>query len=297
MSRRLSNSRAQSIRLSKQYLTEYKKTVFINFFRKKLIFIGAVVTVLLMLIAIFAPVLIPYDIYEIDVMNKLAAPNRAHLFGTDNLGRDILSRVIYGTRISMTVGIWTAFICLFAGLFLGILAGYIHFIDNLIMRICEGLAAIPPILMAIALVAALGTSTKNVIVALSIVNIPAIARVSRASTLSVKNLTYIEAARAEGCSSIRIILKHILPNIISPVIVQITYIFANAIITEAALSFLGAGVPQPVPSLGNMLYEAKMYIFNAWWMTIFPGIFMVLTVLGLNLFGDGLRDIFDPSSN
>lgn len=289
--------RSQSIKLSKTYLAEYRTTVFLNFLRKKLVFTGAVITLLLLLVAMFAPLLAPYDIYAIDVANKLKAPSASHCFGTDNLGRDILSRIIFGTRISMTVGIWTALICLITGIILGIMAGYVSVLDNLIMRVCEGLVAIPPILMAIALVAALGASVRNVIIALSVVNIPTVARVARASTMTVKSLTYIEAARAEGCHPLRIVLKHILPNIISPVIVQITYIFANAIITEAALSFLGAGVPQPAPSLGNMLYEAKGYIFNAWWMTIFPGIFMVMTVLGLNLFGDGLRDIFDPASN
>jgi peptide/nickel transport system permease protein len=197
----------------------------------------------------------------------------------------------------MTVGLSTAAITFICGTLLGIAAGYVKFLDNIIMRICEGLMAIPPILMAIALVAALGASVQNVIIALSIIYIPTVARVARASTISVCELTYIEAARAEGAAPLRIVLRHILPNIISPVIVQVTYIFASSIIIEAALSFLGAGVPQPAPSLGNMLYEAKSYIYNAWWMTVFPGIFMICTVLGLNLFGDGLRDILDPTAN
>lgn len=180
---------------------------------------------------------------------------------------------------------------------LGLLAGYIPFLDNIIMRICEALNAIPPILIAIALVSALGASTVNIVVALSIVYVPSIARVARASTLSIKEMTYIEAEKAQGASMGRIIFKHIAPNIISPLIVQTTYIFASAIIVEASLSFLGAGVPAPTPSLGNMLYEAKSYIYTAWWMTVFPGVFTVLIVLGLNLFGDGLRDIIDPMSN
>ncbi len=167
----------------------------------------------------------------------------------------------------------------------------------MIMRICEALNAIPAILIAIALVAALGASIFNIVVALAIVYIPSIARVARASTLSIKEMTYIEAEKAQGASQFRILFKHIAPNILSPVIVQTTYIFASAIIIEASLSFLGAGVPAPTPSLGNMLFEAKSYIYNAWWMTIYPGIFTVLIVLGLNLFGDGLRDIIDPMSN
>ncbi|MCI1208895.1 MAG: ABC transporter permease [Treponema sp.] len=287
----------EKIELSKKALHEYRWIVFLNFFRKRLVFFGFIITVLLALTALLAPVLAPHDIYEIDVANKLKAPSVLHYFGTDNLGRDILSRTMFGIRISMTVGFSTAAVTLVLGLLLGIAAGYIDFLDNLIMRICEGLVAIPPILMAIALVAALGASVQNVIIALSVVYIPTVARVARASTLSVKSLTYIEAEKAVGASPLHIIMRHIIPNIISPVIVQVTYIFASSIIIEAALSFLGAGVPQPAPSLGNMLYEAKNYIFNAWWMTILPGIFMVLTVLGLNLFGDGLRDILDPMSN
>ena len=165
------------------------------------------------------------------------------------------------------------------------------------MRICEAMGAIPPILMAIALVSALGASIQNVVLALSIVYIPTIARVTRASTLSIKEMTYIEAIQSQGAKWSRILFRHIAPNILSPVIVQTTYIFASAIITEAALSFLGAGVPAPSPSLGNILYEAKSYIYNATWMTVFPSLFTVLIVLGLNLFGDGLRDIIDPMSN
>lgn len=291
------NTREENIKLSKQQLHEYRRLVFINFFRKRLVFMGFIVTMILAVVAVLAPHIAPYDIYDIDVMNKLKAPGSAHIFGTDNLGRDILSRTLYGTRISMTVGLSTAAITFICGTLLGIAAGYVKFLDNIIMRICEGLMAIPPILMAIALVAALGASVQNVIIALSIVYIPTVARVARASTISVCELTYIEAARAEGAAPLRIVLRHILPNIISPVIVQVTYIFASSIIIEAALSFLGAGVPQPAPSLGNMLYEAKSYIYNAWWMTVFPGIFMICTVLGLNLFGDGLRDILDPTAN
>ncbi|MGN0317108.1 MAG: ABC transporter permease [Lachnospira sp.] len=284
-------------KVSKDGLKEYRKLLIKNFFKKKLVVVGFVITVIMALIAIFAKVIAPYDVYQIDVVNKLAAPGNGHIFGTDNLGRDIFSRTIYGVRISMQVGLFTAVVSFVAGMILGLLAGYIPFLDNIIMRICEALNAIPPILIAIALVSALGASTVNIVVALSIVYIPNIARVARASTLSVKEMTYIEAEKAQGASMGRIIFKHIAPNIISPLIVQTTYIFASAIIVEASLSFLGAGVPAPTPSLGNMLYEAKSYIYTSWWMTVFPGIFTVLIVLGLNLFGDGLRDLIDPMSN
>lgn len=284
-------------KISKDGLKEYRKLVIKNFLKKKLVVAGFVITVIMALIAIFAPVITPYGIYDIDVFNKLAAPGNEHIFGTDNLGRDVFSRVLYGVRISMEVGLFTAIISFIFGIVLGLLAGYVHWLDNMIMRICEALNAIPAILIAIALVAALGASIFNIVVALAIVYIPSIARVARASTLSIKEMTYIEAEKAQGASQFRILFKHIAPNILSPVIVQTTYIFASAIIIEASLSFLGAGVPAPTPSLGNMLFEAKSYIYNAWWMTIYPGIFTVLIVLGLNLFGDGLRDIIDPMSN
>ncbi len=281
----------------KKGLWEYRKLVIKNFLSKKLVVLGFIVTVVIAVIAVFAPSISKMDPYDIDVVKKLSAPGSIHYFGTDQLGRDIFTRVLYGTRISMQVGFSTALIAFVTGTLLGLISGFVHVLDNIIMRFCEGLIAIPPILMAIALVAALGASTTNVIIALSIVYIPTVARVARASTLSVKEMTYIEAIRAQGASGKRIIFRHIAPNILSPVIVQTTYIFASAIITEAALSFLGAGVPAPAPSLGNMLYEAKTYIYNAWWMTLFPGCFTVLIVLGLNLFGDGLRDIIDPMSN
>lgn len=284
-------------KVSKAGLHEYRKLVLKNFFKKKLVVAGFFITIIMALIAIFAPRIATYDIYAVDVVNKLSAPGNGHIFGTDHLGRDIFSRVIYGVRISMQVGLLTALASFVIGIILGLLAGYVKFLDNIIMRICEALNAIPPILIAISLVAALGTATNNIVVALAIVYIPSIARVARASTLSVKEMTYIEAERAQGATNFRIVFKHIAPNILSPVIVQTTYIFALAIIIEASLSFLGAGVPAPTPSLGNMLYEAKSYIYSAWWMTVYPAIFTVLIVLGLNLFGDGLRDVLDPKSN
>lgn len=281
----------------KQGLRDYRKLVIKNFLKKKLVVLGFIITVIMVVIAVFAPIIATHDPYEIDVTAKLAKPCSEHIFGTDHLGRDIFSRTVYGTRISMVVGFLTALISLIVGMILGLFAGYIKFLDNVIMRVCEAMGAIPPILMAIALVAAIGASTQNVIAALSIVYIPSIARVTRASALSVKEMTYIEAIRSQGAGKLRIIFGHIAPNVLSPVIVQTTYIFASAIITEAALSFLGAGVPAPTPSLGNILFEAKSYIYNAVWMTTYPSIFTILIVLGLNLFGDGVRDIVDPMSN
>jgi peptide/nickel transport system permease protein len=249
------------------------------------------------LAAALSPLIAPYDIYAIDVAGKLQAPGGGHLFGTDHLGRDVFSRVLFGTGISLQAGISTAFAATIFGLVLGLLAGYVRVLDNIIMRMCESLMAIPPILMAIALVAMIGPSMGNVVIALSVVYTPAMARIARASTLTIRETTYIEAAHTLGAGKLRVLFRHITPNIISPVIVQATHICAAAITIEASLSFLGVGVPEPAPSLGSMLFEAKSYIYNSWWMTIYPALFTILNVLGINLFGDGLRDVLDPLSN
>lgn len=220
-----------------------------------------------------------------------------HLLGTDEFGRDLLTRIVYGSRVTMGVGFSVAIISSVAGMIIGLYASYYRTLDHILMRISDGLMAIPAILLAIALMTALGPSTKNVIIAMSIVFTPAIARVIRSAAIVVREQTYIEAMKVQGASSFRIIWGHIMPNTISPLVVQATFIFAEAIITEAALSFLGAGVPAPDPSWGNILYDGKLVIFNAWWMTVFPGIMIVIAILGLNLFGDGIRDLIDPHTN
>jgi peptide/nickel transport system permease protein len=176
-------------------------------------------------------------------------------------------------------------------------ASYYKLLDHILMRVCDGLMSIPGILLAIALMASLGPKTQNVVIALSIVFTPYIARVIRSAAIVAREQTYIEAIRVQGASTLRIIWLHIMPNTISPLVVTATFIFADAIITEAALSFLGAGIPAPDPSWGNILYDGKVVIFNAWWMTVFPGIMIILSVLGLNLLGDGLRDLIDPHIN
>jgi peptide/nickel transport system permease protein len=256
---------------------------------------GFFVMVLIALLAILAPVLAPQGPYEINPLDRLLPPSPKHWFGTDSLGRDLLARTLYGLRISLTVGGETALISTAIGLALGLLSGYFRAIDNVVMRVCEGMMAIPPMLLAIALVAALGSSSENVVLSMCVAYMPMVARVARASTLSVKEQTFIEAIKSQGAGWPRVLFGHIAPNIMSPVIVQATYIFASAIIIEAAMSFLGAGVPPPDPSLGNVLYDAKNVIFKAWWTTVLPGLVMVLTVLGLNILGDGVRDAMDPS--
>lgn len=179
---------------------------------------------------------------------------------------------------------------------IGLYSAYNRYLDHVLMRICDGLMAFPAILLAIAIMAALGPKTVNVIAALSFVMIPTVARVIRSAALVVKEQTYIEALKSQGASGIRIIWVHIAPNTISQLIIQLTYVFAISIIIEASLSFLGVGIPAPDPSWGNIIYEGKAVIYNAWWMTVFPGMFIILAVLALNLFGDGLRDLLDPHS-
>ena len=231
------------------------------------------------------------------VADRLQAPSLAHLFGTDSYGRDVLTRVLYGARVSMSIGAAVAAGAMLLGMAVGLLASYFKALDNVLMRICDGLSAVPSSLLAIALMAALGGSVRNVIVSLVAVSFPGVARIARASAMVVKEQTYIEAMRAAGARTGRILLGHIAPNILSPVIVQVSFVFASAIITEAALSFLGVGVPVPEPSWGNILNEGKEVIYKAWWMILFPGLFTAISVLGLNIFGDGLRDFLDPHSN
>ncbi|WP_126425251.1 ABC transporter permease [Brevibacillus marinus] len=279
----------------KQNLLKQQRQLFFKRLRSnKQIVTGGMLLLFLVLLAVLGPSLVPYDPYEMDALSRLQGPGSEHLLGTDNYGRDLLSRIAYGARYSLGVGFAVTILSSVMGLIIGLYASYYRVLDHVLMRICDGLMAIPGVLLAIALMAALGPLTENVIIALSIVFTPYIARVVRASALVVREETYIEAVRALGASSWRIIWLHIMPNTVSPLVVQATFIFADAIITEAALSFLGVGVPAPEPSWGNILYDGKLVIFNAWWMTAFPGLMIIFSVLGLNLMGDGLRDLIDP---
>lgn len=265
--------------------------------KNKLAIIGGTITIIMILLAIFAPVIAPYRPYEMKVRDRLQAPSAAHIFGTDSYGRDVFTRVLYGARVSMSIGAAVAFCTMIIGMIVGLLASYYKILDSILMRICDGLSAIPSSLLAIALMAALGSSEENVIISLVAVSFPSVARIARASAMVVKEQTYIEAMKASGASVPRILFRHIAPNVLSPVIVQVSFAFASAIITEAALSFLGVGVPVPNPSWGNILNEGKAVINKAWWMIVYPGTFTALAVLGLNIFGDGLRDYLDPHSN
>lgn len=283
--------------LGKEAVRERRKIKIKSFTKNRLAVFGLVLTVIVVFIGVFANLICPEGPYVMDVTKRYTAPCSEYIFGTDKMGRDVLSRIVYGIRISLIVGAVTTVVTFILGMILGMIAGYFKRFDNVIMRVCEALMSIPPVLMAIALMSAFSPNIKSVVASLCVVYTPQIARVARGATIAVKEQTYIEAAKAQGASNFRIILHHIAPNILSPVIVQATYIFAIAIILEASLSFLGAGIPAPSPSLGNILYEAKEGIFTAPWLTIFPGIAMVVTVLGINILGDGLRDVLDPKSN
>jgi len=258
---------------------------------------GSAVFLAVLAVALFAPLIAKGSPYYSDLDLRLLPPSAAHPFGTDQLGRDLLSRVVYGARISLFVGGSVGIISGFAGLLIGVYAGYYRILDNILMRICDGLRAIPSILLAITLMTVLGADIRNVIASLAVVSTPGIARLARSGTLLAREQTYIEAMRAQGASSARIIWLHIVPNIFSSLLVQVTFIVASAIISEAALSFLGAGVPPSEPSWGSILSDGKNFIYNSWWMILFPGAATAMTVLGLNLIGDGLRDILDPKSN
>ena len=262
--------------------------------RRRVALAGAVLLAITVLTAVLAPVLAPWDPLALDVKGRLGRPAGAHWLGTDDVGRDVLSRVLYGARISVVVGGLVVLLAVVAGLAVGLLAGYYRALDNVLMRVMDGLMAFPAILLAIALMASLGPSLRNVVVALAVVYTPRIARIVRGSVLVVRELPYVEAARAAGASDLAILRRHVLPNCLSPVIVQGTFIFALAVLGEAALSFLGVGAPPAVPSWGNILAEGRLYLQQAPWLVLAPGVAIMATILGLNLFGDGLRDALDP---
>ena len=257
--------------------------------------LGLVLLIVMSAMAIFSGQITDVDPRHIDTIERLKPPSSQYLFGTDHLGRDIFARVVYGSRLSLIVGIAVAIITMVGGVVLGLISGYYRTLDAIIMRLMDGLMAIPSFLLAIALVAMLGASLQNVIIALSVVETPRVVRVVRSSVLTLRERVYVEAAEAIGAVGIRIMARHIFPNTVPPLIVQGTYIFALAILVEAGLSFLGAGTPPDIPSWGNIMGEARLYVRVAEWIMFFPGLFLSLTVLAINLIGDGLRDTLDPT--
>lgn len=235
------------------------------------------------------------DPSDVDVINKFSRPSTEHWFGTDHMGRDIFTRIVYGMKYTLGVGFGSVFLGAIMGVPLGIVAGYYGGrIDNFIMRLIDILLAFPGILLALAIVSILGGSLVNVTIAVAIYAIPGFARIVRGSTLAAKKLEYVDAIRALGSSDFRIIFKHILPNVSSPVIVNATLYIASAILTAAGLSFLGMGAQPPMPEWGAMLNDGRDYIFDAGYIAFFPGMAIVIVVLAFNIFGDGLRDALDP---
>ena len=255
---------------------------------------GAVLLVVMVAAAVLAPALFTVDPTELDPIARLRAPGAEQWCGTDMYGRDIYSRTIYGTRISLIVGLCAAVLSVAIGLGIGLIAGYVRLVDAVVMRVMDGIMAIPGILLAIAMIALAGASLTTVVVAITVPEIPRVVRLVRSVVLSIREEPYVEAAISVGTRLPLVLIRHVLPNTVGPLIVQGTYVCASAIITEAILSFLGAGIPPEIPSWGNIMAEGRTYFQIAPWIIFFPGIGLALTVLAVNVLGDGLRDTLDP---
>jgi peptide/nickel transport system permease protein len=295
MSLKVETSNRVTIGLSKSKKRNPYIDIWVRLRKNKMAVGSAVFLFILILVAIFAPLIAPYGANQQNINIMLQKPSAAHWFGTDAFGRDVLSRVIYGSRISLEVGFVAVVFSVTIGGIVGAISGfYGGKLDNIIMRFMDILLAIPGILLAIAIVNVLGPGLINVMIAVGIASIPTYARIVRASVLSIRDQEYVESARAIGERDGAIIFKYILPNCMAPIIVQSTLGVAWAILSAAGLSFLGLGLQPPTPEWGAMLSEGEQYIFNAYWVTTFPGLAIVLVVLALNIFGDGLRDALDP---
>ncbi len=256
--------------------------------------VGGIVLLAMVLCALFAPWLGTVDPQAVTPVNRLKQPSAAFWFGTDMLGRDVYSRVVYGARVSLSIGIAVALFSIAAGLAIGLVTGYLRWLDAIVMRFMDGLMSIPPVLLAISLMALTRASIENVIVAITLAEVPRVVRLVRSLVLTLREQPYVEAAVAAGTSLPRILVRHILPNTAAPLLVQGTYICASAMITEAILSFIGAGTPPNIPSWGNIMAEARSLFQIAGYLIFFPGVCLSLTVLAVNLLGDGMRDALDP---
>ena len=256
--------------------------------------IGLVLVTILVLCAIIGPMLTGIDPTAMSIRSRFKPPSARFPFGTDQYGRDILTRVLHGGRLSLSIGFSVALLSGIFGAFIGVAAGYFRALDPYVMRLMDALMAFPAILLAIGIGAALGSQASSIVVALAVAYVPRTARIVRASVLVIREMEYLQAARVSGAGDLHIIVKHVLPNCLGPLIVQLTFVFAYAILAEAALSFLGIGPPPPAPSWGNIIAEGRDYSVEAWWVMLFPGLAVSLAALGMNLLGDGVRDVLDP---
>lgn len=272
-------------------MTQSKRQIFLSSWPTRL---ALALIVLVTLMAILAPWLAPQDPMFLDPAVRLKGPSPEHWLGTDAYGRDLYSRIIYGSRVSLLVGIGVLCISIVCGVILGAVAGYFRALDGLIMRIMDGIMAIPAVLLAIAMVSVSGSSLTTVIVAIAVPEVPRVTRLVRSIMLSVRNEPYVEAAITLGTSPMRVLLRHMLPNTVAPLIVQGTYIFAAAVLIEAILSFLGAGIPPEVPSWGNIIADGRSYFQLLPGLVMYPGIVLSLTILTINMLGDAARDALDP---
>jgi peptide/nickel transport system permease protein len=293
----VSNTRTQSVELRgvKRVIFKLRHArVLRRLAGHKLFLTGMTLFSIILFMAVFTEGLSSYDPIKIHLRNRFEPPGQSFWFGTDNFGRDLFSRVVHGARLSLIIGCTVVMGTGLSGLIFGLASGYYQRLDNPLMRIMDALMAFPAVLLAIAIAAALGPSVTNAAIALVIVYTPRTARIVRASVLVTREMEYVKSARATGAGSFWIIRKHIIPNSLAPLIVQLSFIFAYAVLAEAMLSFLGLGPTPPTPTWGNIIAEGRDYLREASWITAFPGIFIAITVLGLNLIGDGLRDVLDP---
>ena len=271
-----------------------RKSFVRRLFANRSFVIGLALVGLIALLAVLANVVAPYDPLKGNFRERMVAPNLQHWMGTDHFGRDILSRVLHGARISLQIGFMVALVTGVAGVLIGATAGYFRQTDGVIMRLMDAFMAFPSIILAIAISSVLGASVTNVIIALAIAATPHTARIVRASVMVVREMEYVEAARALGAGHARILLRHVLANAMAPLVVRMTYVFAVAILNEAVLSYIGVGPPPPAPTFGAIIANGRDFIVAAPWITVAPGLAIVASVLGLNLLGDGLRDVLDP---
>ena len=271
--------------------------LWLAFTRNRLSWVGLVLLAAIVAVAVFAPWLAPYDPLEQNIVARLEPPSAEYLLGTDSYGRDVLSRLIYGARISLFVGFVAILIAMIVGTAIGVISGYIGGVfDQIVMGVLDVMLSFPTLLLGLMIAAMLGASLENLIIAIAITEIAPFARVARAPTITLKQRDFVEASRAYGCGPLRIMFRHILPNMLSDVVVMSSLWMASAIRTEASLSFIGLGVPPPTATWGGMIREGFENILDAWWLAVFPSFAILLTVLALNLLGDALRDASDPRS-